>query len=148
MYSVKINSWDLYNIDNVLRFQYEPDRSRYDLKVVPDNVKLGGVTPINTNFFGVEFDNTKFSEDFEYYGIKQIYSDKPVQIKIKYSSNITWDLSQNPYTVIPKNELVKGVTIHLYYNNKPDTILFNMFPVINSGNSSLIESIEFGVKLK
>ena len=147
MDSIKINSWDVYNVDNVLRFQYEPDRSHFDLKVVPSKIKLGEVKNINTNFFSLEFDETKFSEDFNYYGIKQIYSDKPVQIKIKYSTNITWDLSENPYTVIPKNELEKGITIHMYYNTKPDTILFNMYPIINNGNSSLVESVEFGVKL-
>jgi len=147
MDSFKINSWDLYNVDNVLRFQYEPDRSHFDMKVVPTNIKLGEVTNIITNFFGLNFDKTKFSEDYEYYGIKQIYSDKPVQIKIKYSSNITWDLSQNPYTVISKGELEKGTTIHMEYNTKPKTVLFNMYPIINNGNSSLVESIEFGVKL-
>ena len=148
MDSIKINNWDLYNVDNVLRFQYEPDQSHFEMKVVPHNIKLGEVININTNFFALEFDNTKFSELFDYYGIKRIYSDEQVQVKIKYSSNITWDLSQNPFTVIPKSELEKGLTIYMYYANEPETVLFNIYPIVNNGSSSFVESIEFGVKLK
>ena len=147
MYSMKIDNWDVYNVDNALRFQYEPNRSHYDLRTTPEIVKLGEVTSIDANIFELDFDKTLFTEVFQYYGIKQIYSDKPIQVKLKYSSNISWDLSQNPYTIIPINELETGLTIYLYYDNKPDTILFNMYPIVNSGSSSLVESVEFGVKL-
>ena len=68
-----------------------------------------------------------------------------IETKIKYSSNIIWDMNQNPYTVIPVDELEKSVTIFLKYDIAPKTVLFNLYPTLSNGSSSLVESVEFGI---
>jgi len=148
--SLKINNWDIYNNENILSFQYEPRRKVYSIRQTDDVIELGKVfdtkTPDDFYTFKLSFDESKFSNKSDYYGIKYIYSDRNVTTKILYSSYLSWNLNTTPYIVVPKVELENGITVKTSYTNKPAVVLYNAYPITNSNSTSEIESIEFGFK--
>ena len=148
--SFKINNWDIYNNENTLNFQYEVNSNVYSLRYIKDSIEIGTVkrlnVPENVYSFNLVFDESKFSKLYDFYGIKLIFSDRSIQSKLLYSSYVSWDLNSTPYVSVPRSELESGVSIKTSYKFKPGTVLFNIYPIVQSSNTSEIESVEFGFK--
>lgn len=148
--SFKINNWDIYNNENTLNFQYEVNSNEYSLRYINDDIEIGTVkrlnTPENVYSFNLTFDESKFSQLYDFYGIKLIFSDRSIQSKLLYSSYVSWDLISTPYVAVPRIELERGVSIKTSYEFKPDTVLFNIYPIVQSSITGEVESVEFGFK--